>query len=101
KLQERLEEVSRGPAKPNLTTMGVALRKALGEFLAEDVQEAVEEQNGQQSSDNVSDALRLINAVMVVSQLGLQVPQSLALRLIGYNIPAYRISVDGDILQVC
>jgi hypothetical protein len=35
---------------------------------------------------------------MVASRLGLAIPQSIALRLIGTNIPAYRSSMSGDII---
>ena len=47
---------------------------------------------------SVTAARRLIDAVMVVSRLGLQLPQSIALRLIGRNVPAYRSSMSEDII---
>jgi len=101
KLQQRLKQITNESRRLDLTAMGYALRNALGEFLADRVQEITAPQTGDKGSEDLSEALRLINAVMVGSQLGLQVPQSLALRLIGHNIPAYRNSVQGDIIEVC
>jgi len=100
KLQERLDKLASEPGKPDVTALGFALQQALGDYLVNRIEETTEQGTRGQTSEDASEARRLINAVMVVSQLGLQVPQSLALRLIGHNIPAYRNSVDGDILDV-
>ncbi|OQW90886.1 MAG: hypothetical protein BWK78_05985, partial [Thiotrichaceae bacterium IS1] len=48
---------------------------------------------------NVNEAYQLINTVMLVSRLGLELPQNLALRLLPHNSAAvYRGSLRGDII---
>lgn len=87
-------EAERAAAQPHhQTEMELKLRAALGLALESSVGPAA-----LPNDEAATAARRLIDAVMVLSRLGIQVPQTVALRLIGSNLPAYRSSMREDII---
>ena len=107
KLKARIENFANRTNTDSQTfsTMEQALRKALGDRLDKLVSGKVT--NSSTTTDNSPDttesvssnAYQLINATMLVSRYELQLPQSIALRMLNNNVKAYRGSFTGGLLH--
>ena len=97
RMQQHIESLTPMPPAASDSPLAIALRKAMGAALDEALAR-LQEKPSPSGAAETTQARTLIDAVMVSSRLGLQVPQSLALRLIGHSIPVYRGTMEGDIL---
>ena len=100
RIQELIEKFSAKDKSyyDTLPLMEQKLRAALGDKLNELFTQKIEIKNSEGKEYFVTDSLKLINAVMLSSQANLEMPQSIALRLIKNTIPIYRGTMSGNII---
>ena len=99
RIQQLIEEFSARDSYYNtLPLMEQKLRAALGDKLNELFTQKIEVKTDEGKEYFVNDSLKLINAVMLSSQANLEMPQSIALRLIKNTIPIYRGTMSGNII---
>lgn len=95
RIMRRIEKERKGSSLKPEKVLAYKLRAALGVAL-----QAIADapRGGQTSETSVMAARQLVDTVMLISRLGLQIPQSIALRLIATDVAAYRSSMAEDII---
>lgn len=105
KLEERVEDIvnSDNAEQREFSVMEQALRAALGDRMDELVSGKKTDSTDSSSTGEAvkavsSKARQLIDVVMLISRYCLQLPQSIALRMLNNNISAYRGAFTGGLL---